>query len=51
MKYGDVRSTDSVIDYLESLPQRPCGANTPTGRTNTAQSIPVAAADGPRPEA
>lgn len=34
MKYGDVRDTADVIDYLESLPQRPCGERTPTGRPN-----------------
>ncbi|MBS1888634.1 MAG: isochorismatase family protein [Actinobacteria bacterium] len=30
MKYGDVKTTDAVIDYLRSLPQRPCGELTPT---------------------
>lgn len=34
MKYGDVKSTDDVIAYLESLPQRPCGDRTPSGRPN-----------------
>jgi nicotinamidase-related amidase len=32
MKYGDVKATDDVIAYLESLPQKPCGELTPTGR-------------------
>jgi len=32
MKYGDVRPTDEVIDYVRSLPQRPFGKRTPTGR-------------------
>ncbi len=31
MKYGDVKTTDEVIAYLEGLPQRPCGPTTPTG--------------------
>ncbi len=31
MKYGDVRTTDEVIEYLTSLPKRPCGERTPTG--------------------
>lgn len=34
MKYGDVKSTDDVIEYFRSLPQRPCGENTPTGKPN-----------------
>ena len=31
MKYGDVKPTREVIDYLGGLPQRPCGPTTPTG--------------------
>jgi len=31
MKYGDVRPTDEVVDYLMALPQRPFGERTPTG--------------------
>jgi maleamate amidohydrolase len=31
MKYGDVKPTATVIDYLLSLPQRPFGIRTPTG--------------------
>jgi nicotinamidase-related amidase len=34
MKYGDVKETATVIDYVRSLPQRPCGEHTPTGRTD-----------------
>ncbi|MDP4603650.1 MAG: isochorismatase family protein [Solirubrobacteraceae bacterium] len=34
MKYGDVKTTDEVIEYLRSLPKRPCGENTPTGKAN-----------------
>jgi nicotinamidase-related amidase len=34
MKYGDVKGTAAVIDYVRSLPQRPCGERTPTGRSN-----------------
>jgi maleamate amidohydrolase len=41
MKYGDVKKTDEVIAYFESLPQRPCGPNTPTGKPNTDQEVPV----------
>ncbi|MCC6829746.1 MAG: isochorismatase family protein [Thermoleophilia bacterium] len=37
MKYGDVRTTDQVIEYIGGLPQRPCGAATPTGRPNWGQ--------------
>ncbi|HVP03922.1 MAG TPA: isochorismatase family protein [Solirubrobacteraceae bacterium] len=36
MKYGDVRTTDDVIDWIGTLTQRPCGATTPTGRPNYA---------------
>ncbi|MFN8160817.1 MAG: isochorismatase family protein [Solirubrobacterales bacterium] len=43
MKYGDVKATDEVIEYLRGLPQRPCGPNTPTGVPNTDQRVPVAA--------
>jgi nicotinamidase-related amidase len=42
MKYGDVKPTDAVIDYFRSLPQRPCGERTPTGKANTDQEVPVA---------
>jgi nicotinamidase-related amidase len=35
MKYGDVRTTDEVIEYLRGLPQRPCGERTPTGLPNS----------------
>lgn len=42
MKYGDVRSTDDVIDYFKSLPVRPCGDRTPTGKANTDQPVPTA---------
>jgi nicotinamidase-related amidase len=41
MKYGDVKATDDVIAYLESLPQRPCGENTPTGKPNYVGEVPV----------
>lgn len=41
MKYGDVKKTDDVIAYFESLPQKPCGPNTPTGEANTDQEVPV----------
>lgn len=34
MKYGDVRTTADVIDWIGTLPQRPCGETTPTGRPN-----------------
>ena len=40
MKYGDVKKTAEVIDYFRSLPDRPCGPNTPTGRPNTDQEVP-----------
>lgn len=40
MKYGDVKKTDAVIDYFRSLPDRPCGPNTPTGVANTDQEVP-----------
>jgi maleamate amidohydrolase len=40
MKYGDVKPTDDVIDYFRSLPDRPCGPNTPTGAANTDQEVP-----------
>jgi nicotinamidase-related amidase len=40
MKYGDVRKTSDVIAYIEGLPQRPCGPNTPTGVANTDQEVP-----------
>ncbi|ADB49491.1 isochorismatase family protein [Conexibacter woesei] len=40
MKYGDVKSTDDVIAYFRSLPQRPCGERTPTGVANTEQEVP-----------
>jgi nicotinamidase-related amidase len=46
MKYGDVSTTDAVIEYLRSLPQRPCGETTPTGVPNTAEEVPVAGPDG-----
>lgn len=36
MKYGDVKATAEVVDYLRGLPQRPCGARTPTGVANVA---------------
>lgn len=42
MKYGDVKPTDAVIEYFRSLPQRPCGERTPTGKANTDQEVPVA---------
>lgn len=41
MKYGDVKPTDDVIVYLQSLPMRPCGPNTPTGVANTDQEVPA----------
>lgn len=41
MKYGDVKSTDEVIDYFKSLPVRPCGDRTPTGKANTEQEVPT----------
>ncbi len=34
MKYGDVKPTADVVEYLRSLPKRPSGPNTPTGRSN-----------------
>jgi nicotinamidase-related amidase len=34
MKYGDVKETAAVIEYIGSLPHRPCGERTPTGRSN-----------------
>ncbi|MCB0870825.1 MAG: isochorismatase family protein [Solirubrobacterales bacterium] len=40
MKYGDVKKTDAVIEYFRSLPDRPCGPNTPTGVANTEQEVP-----------
>jgi len=40
MKYGDVKKTDQVIEYFRSLPDRPCGPNTPTGEANTEQEVP-----------
>ncbi len=40
MKYGDVKKTDDVISYFRSLPDRPCGPNTPTGVANTDQEVP-----------
>jgi len=40
MKYGDVKKTDDVIEYFRSLPDRPCGQNTPTGLPNTDQEVP-----------
>ena len=40
MKYGDVKKTDQVIEYFRSLPDRPCGPNTPTGVANTDQEVP-----------
>jgi hypothetical protein len=40
MKYGDVKKTDDVIEYFRSLPDRPCGPNTPTGLPNTDQEVP-----------
>jgi maleamate amidohydrolase len=40
MKYGDVKTTDDVIEYFRSLPDRPCGPNTPTGVPNTDQEVP-----------
>jgi hypothetical protein len=46
MKYGDVKGTDDVIAYLESLPKRPCGENTPTGKPNTDESVPMGSDDG-----
>ena len=47
MKYGDVKSTDAVISYIDSLPQRPCGENTPTGAPNTdTEPVRAAATDG-----
>ena len=42
MKYGDVKPTADVIDYMRSLPQQPCGPTTPTGVPNTDQEIPTA---------
>ncbi len=44
MKYGDVRDVDDVIAYIEALPQRPCGPNTPTGRATTYEPLPTAKA-------
>ncbi len=41
MKYGDVKSTDEVIAYIEGLPQRPCGEHTPTGVANTDEPVPA----------
>ncbi len=41
MKYGDVKKTDDVIGYFRSLPDRPCGPNTPTGKSNTDQEVPA----------
>jgi nicotinamidase-related amidase len=41
MKYGDVKKTDAVIEYFRSLPDRPCGPNTPTGVANTDQEVPT----------
>jgi maleamate amidohydrolase len=41
MKYGDVKKTDDVIAYFESLPDRPCGPNTPTGIADTDQEVPT----------
>lgn len=40
MKYGDVKTTGDVIEYFRSLPDRPCGPNTPTGVANTDQEVP-----------
>ena len=40
MKYGDVKTTEDVIAYFASLPDRPCGPNTPTGVANTDQEVP-----------
>ena len=34
MKYGDVKATAEVMDYLRELPQKPCGERTPTGKPN-----------------
>jgi maleamate amidohydrolase len=42
MKYGDVKQVDAVIEYLEGLPQKPCGENTPTGKPNYVEEVPVA---------
>lgn len=39
MKYGDVKTTDQVIDYLRGLPKRPCGPNTPTGVANDPEEV------------
>ena len=33
-------TTDEVIDYLKSLPKRPCGENTPTGKPNYSEEVP-----------
>jgi isochorismate hydrolase len=39
MKYGDVKDTAAVIEYVRSLPHRPCGDRTPTGRSNTSVGV------------
>jgi maleamate amidohydrolase len=41
MKYGDVRTADEVIEYLQSLPKRPCGENTPTGAPHALEGAPA----------
>ena len=46
MKYGDVRAVDEVIAYIEGLPQRPCGPNTPTGVANFEGAVEAAARAG-----
>ncbi|ADB52757.1 isochorismatase family protein [Conexibacter woesei] len=40
MKYGDVKSTDDVIQYFLALPQKPCGERTPSGVANTDEEVP-----------
>ena len=34
------REVQERIDYFRSLPERPCGPNTPTGVANTGQEVP-----------
>lgn len=46
MKYGDVKTTDDVIAYLRSLPQRPCGELTPSGELNAEGEVPTRAPVG-----
>jgi maleamate amidohydrolase len=46
MKYGDVRPTTEVLDYLRSLPQRPVGERTPTGVAPPPARVPAASIQG-----